>query len=313
MSDSPSVSVVMSVHNGETYLRPAIESILQQTFSDFEFIIVDDGSTDSSAAILKEFSAVDVRIRLLARQNEGLTKALNHGLRQSRGEFIARFDADDISLPERFARQVDALCSDKSLVLLGSEVELISKDGLRLGIRGHAQDHEEIRHRLLWGNGGALTHPAVMIRKSALETICGYDERFTVAQDLDLFLRLSEIGRVSNLPDVLLLWRRHDCSINNTRYDLWMTMKRLAMENTIKRIGPAEFAKHFFYAPETVSCVRDPVNLGKLAEAGRRYLTAARFYMRAIGMAGRRRTAVKRLLSLALRTLWIKVGPYLQG
>jgi len=300
MSSLPVISVMMAVHNGEGFLAEAIESILHQTFDDFEFLIIDDGSTDKSPTILSAYAARDDRVRLVSQPNQGLTKSLNTAFRTARGEFIARFDADDIALPQRFERQVSALRADTALVLVGSEVELITHDGLCLGARGHAIDHDEIRRRLLLGDGGALTHPAVMIRQSALKAVGGYDETFPKGQDLDLFLRLSELGKVTNLPDTLLLWRQHDSSINRTRIDLWMPMSRQAIENTIKRIGAAEYAKGLFCRPETIWPVNNPLILGLFAEQKGRNRTAARLYVRAARNAELRRKAIGRLVRLGI-------------
>jgi glycosyltransferase involved in cell wall biosynthesis len=300
MASAPVISVLMAVHNGEKFLAKAVESILDQTFGDFEFLIVDDGSVDNSKAMLSTYAARDARVRIISQSNQGLTKSLNIALQSARGEFIARFDADDISLPRRFEQQVSALRSDPSLVLIGSEVELITDDGLFLGVRAHATNHREIRKRLLLGDGSALTHPAVMIRQSSLKAIGGYDETFPVAQDLDLFLRLSEIGGVSNLADTLLLWRQHDSSVNRTHTELWASVKRRAIENTINRIGAAEYAKALFYQAETICPSSDPMALGAFAEQRGRYASAAKIYLRAVRDAKLRRPAAKRLFAISI-------------
>ncbi len=303
MEGAPVISVVMAVHNGERFLAEAVESILSQSFRDFEFLIVDDGSTDNSRAILQTYAERDSRIRLTSQSNQGLTKSLNIALQAALGEFIARFDADDVSLPQRLEQQVIALQSDPTLVLVGSEVELISDDGHHLGVRGHATDHREIRKRLLLGDGGALTHPAVMMRQSSVKAINGYDESFPVGQDLDLFLRLSEIGKVRNLPDTLLLWRQHSSSINNTRSGLWMQMKRQAIEKTIKRVGAAEYANALFYEMERSWAPNDYLALGAFAEQKGRYRTAAKLYGRSIRNPMTRRRAVRQLLAISITVL----------
>lgn len=300
MACIPVVSVVMAVHNGEKYLAEAVESILHQTFADFEFLIIDDGSTDGSVAILSAYAARDARIRLVSQAHCGLTKSLNAGIELAQGEFIARFDADDVSLPDRFDRQVSALRSDPSLVVIGTKVELITDEGLYLGTRRNATEHNEIRKRLLLADGGALTHPAVMIRRSALEAIGGYDETFSVGQDLELFLRLSEIGKLGNLPDTLLLWRQHDTSVNRRHYDTWVPLRQRVIENAINRIGAAEYAKGLVYPEEITWPSSDPVDLGLLAEEGGRYHTAAKLYIRALKSSKLRARAIKRLLVLSM-------------
>ena len=232
---NPTISVVMSVHNAERYLHKAIESILTQSFADFEFIIIDDGSSDGSPAILREYAAKNERIRPILHENRGLTKALNEGLALARGEFVARMDADDISLPQRFERQAFYLKQHPDCVLLGSEVLLVDPEGWPICRRGHLLSHQQIDEQLLRGDGGGLTHPAVMIRTRTLREIGGYNEAMTTAQDLDLFLHLAEVGQIANLPDVLLKWRQHPASVNHTRYLTWREMKKIALSAAAQR------------------------------------------------------------------------------
>ena len=288
----------MSVHNGRDYLAEAIDSVLGQTFADFEFLIVDDGSIDGSAAMLEAYAARDDRVHVISQANQGLTRSLNTALALAKGEFIARFDADDVSLPDRFQRQVTALRLDPDMVLLGTEVELITHDGLRLGIRRHAGEHDEIRRRLLLGDGGALTHPVVMMRRSAVEAVGGYDESFPVGQDLDLFLRLTEVGKAANLAETLLLWRQHDSSVNRTRTHLWQSVKTRAIENTINRVGASEYAKALFYEPDAMSSASDPLALGAYAASRGRYRSAARLYALAMKAPTTRGKAAGRLFRL---------------
>lgn len=243
MSVSPpaKVSVLLSVFNNGDYVRAAIQSVLEQTFGDFELIIVDDGSKDNSAEIIKTHASADPRIRVIRHANQGLTASLNIGLRAANAEFIARMDGDDICHPRRLEKQLQAFQRDPDLVLVGSEVELIDAQGREVGPRGHKLEHAEIRRQLLTGNGGAMTHPAVMFRRSVAEEVGGYDERFLNSQDLDLFLRLSECGAVCNLPESLLYWRQHAKSINHTQAHLWKQMRVLALFKTIERIGAEAF------------------------------------------------------------------------
>jgi glycosyltransferase involved in cell wall biosynthesis len=268
-NNTPTISVVMSVHNGEKYLREAMESILNQTFRDFEFIIIDDGSTDGSKQILEEYAVKDSRIRLVSRENCGLTKSLNEGIALARGEFIARMDADDVSLPERFEKQVQFLKEKPEFVAVGTGVMMTDCDLRPLQQRGQPKGHGNICRELLCGNGGAMTHPAAMIRRSALQKLGGYDERFETAQDLDLFIRLSEIGQIENLDPVLLLWRQHPQSVNHTKYSTWQSMKRMAMHRAIERQGTTRFVNALFpqnefhiYAPVAISQAQTALNSG---------------------------------------------------
>ncbi len=205
----PRVSVLMPVHNAERYVAEATESILAQSFADFEFLIIDDGSTDGSLAILQQYAARDPRIRLSSRPNTGYVTALNEMLRVARGEFIARMDADDISMPERFERQVEFLCNNPTHIAIGTLVTLIDPDGDPLCDFLSATEHEEIDQAHMNGHGGAIAHPSLMIRRVVLLDMAGYSTEFYPAEDTDLFLRLAERGRLSNVPEILLKYRRH--------------------------------------------------------------------------------------------------------
>jgi len=228
----------MSVYNSEKYLSESIDSILYQTFENFEFIIINDGSTDKSSDILYSYAKKDSRINIIRNDiNIGLTKSINKGIAVAKGKYIARMDSDDISYPNRLEKQFGYLENNNEIICLGTEVLLIDPAGRPIGKRNHPIDHDEIQQRLFLGDGGAITHPSIMCRRDALEKIDGYDERFTTAQDLDLYLRFSEIGKLKNIPDVLLKWRQHPNSINHTKYQTWREMKLMALRNTMKRQG----------------------------------------------------------------------------
>ena len=200
---SPRVSVAMPVYNSEKYVAKAVASILAQTFEDFEFLIVDDGSTDASRAILQEYAARDRRIKLTSRPNTGYLVALNEMLRRARGEYIARMDADDVALPERFERQIQYLDDHPECVLLGSRVIIIDPDGDPLREMGDALTHEEIDNALMNAMGQLVYHPSVMFRRQVVLDLGGYRPEYYLTEDLDLFLRLAEVGRVANLAEPL--------------------------------------------------------------------------------------------------------------
>jgi glycosyltransferase involved in cell wall biosynthesis len=206
----------MAVQNAQRYVAEAVESILKQTFGDFEFLILDDGSTDGSLDLLRRFSDRDTRIRLTRRPNRGLVASLNELIDQAKGEFIARMDADDISLPDRFQQQISYLHAHPEYVLVGSRVLLIDPDGDPLCDWCTIEDHEAIDAFNLEGKRGTLiSHPVVMMRRSALVAVGKY-RNFSMMEDFDLFLRLAEYGRLTNLPDVLLKYRMHPNNISNT-------------------------------------------------------------------------------------------------
>jgi glycosyltransferase involved in cell wall biosynthesis len=216
----PAVSVVMAVHNYAKYLSGAVRSILEQTYTDFEFIIVDDGSTDRTAKILERFAREDSRIRLLSQPNRGLTVSLRRGIESASAPLIARMDGDDISLPRRLEVQVRYLHEHPEVVALGGQILLIDPYGGYLGSRERELHHDAIDTGLLAGDGAAIYHPALMLRRSAYDQVGGYDEVYRTAQDLDLFLRLGEIGRLANVEDYLLLYRVHLSSTNSKKHSL---------------------------------------------------------------------------------------------
>jgi glycosyltransferase involved in cell wall biosynthesis len=219
MANGPLISVLMSTFNGDRYLRAAMESILGQTFGDFEFLVFDDGSTDSTPAVLQEYARRDPRLRIITQQNQGLTKNLNAGLRMSRGSLIARMDADDISLPLRFEKQVAYLNAHPDCVCVGSYVQLISTDGEFLTTPPRQPDQAAIMEQLMQGKAEFLSHPTIMMRRDAVEKAGGYREQFRTAQDLDLYLRLVEIGELANVPEVLLHYRVHGQNVHRKHID----------------------------------------------------------------------------------------------
>ncbi len=202
----PKVSVVMSVFNNEAFLEKAIKSILEQTFKDFEFLIVDDVSTDSSLEIIKKFASKDKRIKILANKERlGLTKSLNKTLRQAKGRYIGRMDADDISLKERLNKQVNFLDSHPEIVILGSWVILIDEKGNKLRIKKTPTNYKEIYQKAIKEN--SFIHPTLMFRRSVLEKVGFYDKDFLYAQDYELVLRILEKHQGANIAQPLLLYR----------------------------------------------------------------------------------------------------------
>ena len=197
----------MPVYNGERFLRDSVESILGQTFTDFEFLILDDGSTDSTWEILQRYAEKDTRIVLIRNErNIGLTKSLNKGLNLARGEYLARQDADDISLPQRLELQVKFLAAHPEVSLVGTGMKIIDENGNILRLQQPPADHESITAELLLKNH-AIGHSTVIARLSALKEFGGYDERFPFAQDYDLWWRLSRKKKIANLPEILVRWR----------------------------------------------------------------------------------------------------------
>lgn len=201
MSDRPKISVLMPVYNGERYLCEAVESILGQTFMDYEFIIIEDGSTDSTWEILTEYR--DPRIRLVKNNhNMGVTRSLNNGLRLAKGEYIARMDADDVSLPERFEKQVEYMEAHPEIGVLGTWIEYIDENGVPLGEWRMPTSPVLIGWSLFFGT--CLIHPSVMMRRNVIEQVGFYRLEPLYAEDYDLWVRLSTVTRIANIPEILL-------------------------------------------------------------------------------------------------------------
>jgi glycosyltransferase involved in cell wall biosynthesis len=213
----PRVSVVMSVFNGRPFVAGAVESVLNQSFPDFEFIIIDDASADDSSTDLAQLARRDSRIVLLKNQeNLGLTRSLNRGLAEARGEFIARQDADDISAPDRFSKQVAAFKADDDLALLGTGVIEIDDQGRRGMVSLQPSLQAVIQRKILFEN--AFFHPSVMWRRKAFaDSDLTYDEQYVYGQDYELFSRAVWRLKASNLQEPLLSFRAHAGQVSKGR------------------------------------------------------------------------------------------------
>ncbi len=218
----PCVSVVMPVYNGELYLREAVESILNQTFANFEFIIVDDGSTDSTQQILAEYAAQDARIILNRnRENLGLIPTLNKGVALAQGEYIARHDADDISLPKRLAAQVAYLQNHPEVGLLGTAYYRLYPGGEQ-SLRQPSSTDTGIRWRLLFGN--VWCHPSMMFHRNLVEAGKPFYRDFLHVEDYELWTRLVKRTRAATLTEPLVVYRVHDSSICTTHREEQLAM-----------------------------------------------------------------------------------------
>jgi glycosyltransferase involved in cell wall biosynthesis len=214
---TPTVSVVMSVFNGQAFLVEAIESILGQTFRNLEFVIVDDGSTDSTPKILNTFAKQDERIRILRHANKGRAESLNVGIGLAKGKYIARMDADDVALPNRLQEQVDFMECHPEVGLLGGAIELIDRGGQVFGTITPPLNDSEIRSAMLRYNP---FHPTVLMRTTVVLDAGGYRKVFMDADDYDTYLRISERIQLASLEEPLLQYRIHpnQVSIRNMRH-----------------------------------------------------------------------------------------------
>jgi glycosyltransferase involved in cell wall biosynthesis len=213
----PLVSVIMPARNAGRFLDSAIRSVLTQTLPDFELLVVDDGSDDDTRAICERLARFDARVVVSTNPGCGLVDALNHGLGSARGRYIARMDADDISLPERFKRQVDLLDANRDLAVAGSWAHIIDEREATIGAMTPPTDAVAVRRELV--HRSCIVHPSAMIRTETIRRVGGYRRAFVGCEDYDLWLRISEVAGLANLADVLLLYRMHDEQVTWARIE----------------------------------------------------------------------------------------------
>lgn len=239
-AETPTITVLMAVHNGAATVREAIDSILAQTFTDFEVLIVDDASTDATPEILRAAAAADPRVRIVRNAaNLGLTRSLNRGLDLARGRYVARMDADDAALPERFARQVALLDAQPDVGVCGTWIETIGDPAGE--VWDFPADDAAIRCRMLFET--VMPHATVMLRRAVFEAArLRYDPAFTTAQDYDLWVRAAPFTRFANVPEVLLYYRVHPEQIGSRHRTEQRAFARQVQRAQIERLGlkPAE-------------------------------------------------------------------------
>jgi glycosyltransferase involved in cell wall biosynthesis len=208
MAQSPRISVAMSVYNSEAFLTEAIESILAQSFADFEFLILNDGSSDGSGAIIERFAASDSRIIAINRENRGLISSINELLDAARAPYLARMDSDDIAESERFAQQIAFLDSHPDHGVVGSWSRDMAADGSLLPAVGPDQpiDHDALAANIMVRS--PLCHPSVMMRTAEVRAAGGYRRAYRHCEDYDLWLRLVDRTKMANIPKRLLRYRR---------------------------------------------------------------------------------------------------------
>ena len=229
---APRVSVVMGAFNGERFLRSAVESILNQTFHDFELIVIDDCSTDSTPEILREFK--DDRMRVVRNErNLGIGETLNNGITVARGEYVALQDHDDISLPTRLEYQVAFLDKHTDIGMVGSSCSVIDEAGVLVGHRPVEYDDLELRWGLLWYT--MFNHTTLMVRRRAIEEVGGYspDPLYRFAEDYDLMSRVAGRYAVANIPQPLGYWRVHKPSASQSNLSQQVAAGRLISQRNI--------------------------------------------------------------------------------
>ncbi len=220
------ISVVMPVYNGERFLREAIESVLNQTYKDFEFIIVDDGSTDSTPAILQSYAEKDPRVKIIRGGKIGISRAMNLGIEASQYPWIARMDADDVCLPRRLEASIEAAQANPDVVVWGTYIHHINAKGKilstsKVGPLTREQFLEERKN----GRVIQVINPSALLRKDIIEKVGGYKDAFSGTEDVEIFDVMAEYGPILCIPEALVLYRIHSYSVSMTKF---MTQRKLA-------------------------------------------------------------------------------------
>jgi GT2 family glycosyltransferase len=248
------VSVLLPVYNGEQYVGKTIESILSQSYRDYEFLIIDDGSRDGTPKILEHYAQRDPRIRLLQHSNHGVGYTLNRGINEARGRLLAEIGADDLALPGRLQKQVDFLEGNPDYVLVGGYLRIIDPHDRPIGLRAYPTSDARLRERMLLYN--PFASPALMYRRADALAVAGYSSRFSTSEDYDFLLRLARRGKVANLPEPLTAYRLHPGQTKSKA-----TLRQLRDTVAIKRTAYAEYGYHATPLARALNLAQDAMAL----------------------------------------------------
>lgn len=240
-SVNPAISVVMPVYNVEKYIANSIQSILEQTYEKFELIIIDDASTDRTFDIIQDFK--DNRIvKIRNKSNIGIANSLNKGINVSKADFVARMDGDDISMQDRFEKQLRFMKDSPKILASGTYMQLLREDGTAFKLQEKPLGKEKIKISLFFGYT-SMSHPSLIIRKSLLNRYhLRYDSAFQYAEDYDLYCRCIQYAPLDNLPEALVQYRIHNNSVsqkfyaqqkNDARAALYLHLRRLKLPFTL--------------------------------------------------------------------------------
>jgi len=238
--NSPLISVVIPVYNGEAFLNESIKSILNQTFKNFEFIIINDGSTDKSEKIIKSFQKQDDRIVLINQKNQGITKSLNTGIRLSKGKYIARMDSDDVAEIDRFKDQIQYLEHNKDLDIVGCQISFIDSQSKKISHKIELPiDDLLIKWELIFGT--PLFHPTLMIRKSVFEKFGYFNPISKYAQDLEFWRKIANNVKFGNLPDTLVKIRKSEILSDTDKLKIQSSIRYSSLIQYLKSISGLDY------------------------------------------------------------------------
>ncbi len=234
---TPKISVITTVYNCENYLKQSIESILNQTFKDFEYIIVNDGSTDGTSALIREFASKDNRIiHIDNKTNLGRVNSLNTALEKTRGEYIALQDADDISIPDRFEKQFSFLSNNPDYVLVGSNIIVVDEFGNYISEPERPEDDLEAKFSLIFRC--TFANPSIMYRKKVIEeNKINYEKNFISAEDYRIITKISQYGKVYNLKHPLVKYRKHSLNNSTVNFDILNSESIIIVKENLAQLG----------------------------------------------------------------------------
>lgn len=239
--NQPLISVVMPAYNAGKFLVESLQSIQNQTYQNWELIIVDDASTDNTWSTLKAFSAQDTRIRIFKNKvNSGVSVTANRALSYAKGEFIARMDADDISMPSRFEKQIEYLLKNKNIVAVGTQCDLINSEGVIIGKKNFPCDFASIKKLIF--ERIPMQQPSIMVNKNLLpKDFVWYDKNFGAAEEIELMFKFFQLGEIRNLPEKLLQYRLHgnNTSLKNVKKTFYLTVKSRIRGITVYGLKPS--------------------------------------------------------------------------
>jgi glycosyltransferase involved in cell wall biosynthesis len=234
----PGISVLIPVYNGEKYLVETIESVLNQTYKNFELIVIDDGGKDGSLAILERYAKEDSRCRVYSRENKGLVETRNELISLARADIIAWLDQDDVCFPSRLEKQYQYMLEHPECLAVGSDTLLIDEDGEPICGFFKSKSHEEIDAGNMSGVGSHICNPSVSLRKSAVVQVGGIRKQCVYAEDIDLFLRLAEVGKLAIIPEYLVKYRQHLSAAGySSLRDIQIKSSQLAINEARTRRG----------------------------------------------------------------------------
>lgn len=242
MTDTnPRVSVIMPVYNGARWIESAVRSVIEQSVTDLEVVIIDDGSFDKTPEIIAKLAATDKRVRSLRKENSGIAESLNQGIAAARGEWICRLDADDLALPDRIERQLALIAANPSAVLVGGDLVTIDSEGNTVKAYGYPTTHDRLVKQLV--NGGRFfAHSSIMFRRDRAVAVGGYRPRITRAEDHDLWMRLAETGTLHGVGSEVIRYRLHEAQVSYSDGGIRQALDRMIAVTSyhLRRFGQVD-------------------------------------------------------------------------